>query len=132
MTPEPPPPPPPASLNNELFDMPGYQPTPDERTWGLIAHLLGIVAGFLGPIIVMATKGNESRWVKTHSVEALNFQLALLIAYLVGFVTSFVFIGFCLIFAAMFGSIILSVIAGVKAYNGGAYRYPVNIRFIKS
>jgi len=128
MTPETPPP----AEQNDLYGLPGYTPTQEERTWVLLAHLSGIVVGFLGALVVMLTKGAESKWVRAHAVEALNFQLTLLIAYVVGFVGTFVFVGICLLAVAAIGSIILSVVAGVKGYGGGAYRYPATIRFIKA
>lgn len=118
--------------NNELYQLPGYRPSDDERTWALITHLSTIVTGFLGPLIVMLAKGNESKWVKAHAVEALNFQLTLLIAYFAGFVLTFVVVGFCVVVGAVLGSLVLSILAGVKAYQGGAYRYPATIRFLKS
>ena len=53
--------------------------TQDEKTMGLLSHLLGIFAGFVGPLIIMFTKGKDSPWVKDQSTEALNFALTALI-----------------------------------------------------
>jgi len=43
----------------------------------MLSHLGGIVLGFLAPLIIMLTKGNESPYTKRHAVEALNFQITL-------------------------------------------------------
>ena len=69
------------------YDQPsqyGAGPTQDELTWGSAAHWSALVAAFvalafLGPLIVMLTKGNESAYVRRQAVESLNFQLSILI-----------------------------------------------------
>ena len=113
---------------------PGQYPTPppptwgppafglspqDERTWGMLAHIGALVAGFvvglafLGPLIVMFTQGTKSAFVRRHAVESLNFQLTLLIAGIVGSVLA-----------------VVAVIGGIKAHHGEEYRYPINIRMV--
>ncbi|MFZ5439023.1 MAG: DUF4870 domain-containing protein [Myxococcota bacterium] len=113
------------------FELPGYRPSEDEKIWGLLTHVSALVTTFLGPIIALAVKGNESRWVRAHAIEALNFNITLLIVYAVGLVTSFLFVGICLLMPAALASIVLSIVAGVNAFQGHAYRYPLTIRFIK-
>ena len=56
----------------------------DERTWATAAHWSALVAAcvalaFLGPLVVLLAKGNESPWVRRNAVESLNFQLSMLI-----------------------------------------------------
>ena len=113
------------------FNLPGYRPSDDEKNWGLIAHVSAIVLGFIGPLIALAVKGNESKWVRAHAVEALNFHITLFIVYMVCIPLAFVLIGFCILIPAALASIILSILAGVKAFQGGAYRYPWALRLIK-
>lgn len=113
------------------FNLPGYRPSEDERNWGLIAHVSAIVLGFLGPLIALLAKGNESKWVRAHAIEALNFHITLFFVYAVGGALTFVLIGLCLLIPAALASVVLSILAGVKAYQGGAYRYPFALRLIK-
>ncbi len=113
------------------FDLPGYKPSDDEKTWALIAHVSALVAAFLGPIVALVAKGNESKWVRAHAIESLNFNLTLFIGYLVGTVLSVVAIGLCLLIPLAGIQVIFSIIAGVKAFQGQAYRYPFAIRLIK-
>ena len=49
----------------------------------MLAHLLGIFTGFLGPLIIWLTAGKQDPFVEDQSIEALNWQLTMLIAYIV-------------------------------------------------
>lgn len=113
----------------------GYGPpvamTSDDRTFGMLSHLLGLFTGFIGPLVVFLTKGKESPFIRDQSAEALNFTLTLLIAYLISLVLMFVIIGIFTLFAAAIGAIIFQIIACLAANRGEAYRYPINIRMVK-
>ncbi len=61
-------------------ELSGYQPTQDEKTWAMIAHLSGIFSGFLIPLLLLLTKAKESAWVRKQTVEALNFHLVVFAA----------------------------------------------------
>lgn len=110
--------------------------TPDERTWGGAAHWGALVAGlfgglaFLGPLIVLLVKGNESPWVRRQSVESLNFQISILIYAVVSAILLILLIGFLLLPAVLIGWLVLTVIGSVKASNGEDYRYPLTIRMV--
>lgn len=105
-------------------------PTDDERTWGMLAHLSGLVSGFLIPIIILLTKGKESPWVRTQAIEALNFHITVFIAAMVSIPLMFVAVGICtLILAAIYG-FVFAIVAGVKAYSGEPYRYPFALRLL--
>jgi len=108
----------------------GPTPTADDRTMALLAHLLGIVLGFIGPLIIWLVKKDQSPFVEDQSKEALNFQITLLIAYAIGGVTTMVCVGFIILPAVWLASLILSILAGVAANKGEAYRYPLTIRLI--
>ena len=68
----------------------------DERTWATAAHWSALVAAFLalaflGPLLVLLAKGNDSPWVRRNAVESLNFQLSMLIYGFVGSLVAVVF-----------------------------------------
>lgn len=107
-----------------------YVPTQDEKTWAMIAHLSGIISGFLIPLIVLLTKGKESPWVRAQTVEALNFHLTVFLGYVISAVLMLVFIGICMLFALVAFNVVFAIIAAVRAYSGESYRYPVTIRFL--
>jgi uncharacterized Tic20 family protein len=114
------------------------------RTWNMLCHLSAL-AGYiipfgniLGPLLVWQIKKNEFPSVDEHGKAALNFQLTVLIALVAGgaaaFLLSFVCIGFLLIpvvIGIALCGLIFAIIAGIKANNGEAYRYPWSLTLIK-
>ena len=108
---------------------------------GLVtAGALSIFA-FVFPLVVMNTVGNRSALVRAHAVESLNFQLSILVYSLallvvLGLVTV-VTLGFGLILMipVLIGlvvfEVVVMIVASVRASNGGFYRYPLNIRFVR-
>lgn len=70
-------------------------PTQDECTMALLAHLLQVFTGFIGPLIIFLVK-KDSKFVKYHSLQSLIWQAAYLI---IGFGAMAIF------FVGTFGSI---------------------------
>ena len=143
VTPEPGPavPPPPAPAPPPAYGAappPAYAAGPvqplsdsDSRMWAMLAHVGGIVLGFIAPLIVWLMFKERSRFVDEQSKEALNFQITLLIAYIVGSILTVIIIGIIILFAAWIAAIVFGIIAGMAANRGEAYRYPFAIRLIK-
>lgn len=109
--------------------------TNDEMTWGGAAHWSALVASliglsFLGPLIVMLTKGNESPYIRAQAVESLNFQLSILIYGIVAAVLLLVLIGIILLPAVGLLWLICTIIGSVRGARGEAYRYPLTIRMV--
>ncbi|MBY5162529.1 DUF4870 domain-containing protein [Salsipaludibacter albus] len=115
--------------------------TESERNWGMVAHLSSLVAagiggmGFLGPLIVWLVKKDDSRFVRHHAVEALNFNLSLLLYTLLMVMVGLTIVGLVVaIPAAVIGLVlwfVASIVAAVKAQRGEAYRYPLTIRLVR-
>lgn len=103
----------------------------NDKTLSLIAHLGGILFGFIPSLIIYLMKKDESPFVADQSKEALNFQICVAIAYFISGILVFVLIGLLLIWVVYFANLIFCIIAGIKASNGEYYRYPVSYRFIK-
>src|SRR5438045_5791307 len=138
----PPPPPPPAGAPPGAMpyatpstgypnDYAGPPATPDDKTMAMLAHLLGILIGFVGPLIIWLIKKDQSPFVDDQGKESLNFQIMLIIGYVIGSISTMVCIGFLLLPAVWVFGIVFSIIAALKAKDGIAYRYPVNLRLIK-
>ncbi len=111
-------------------------PTQDEKTWGMLAHLSGLIASlvglpFLGPLVVMLTKGKESAWVLANAKEALNFQITVTIALAVCAVLTLACIGAFLLPIVGVAALVFTIIAALKANNGEMYRYPATLRLVK-
>jgi uncharacterized protein len=119
---------------------------PDERQahmWNMWCHLsalAGLAVPFgniIGPLVVWQMKKNEFPSVDEHGRNALNFQISVSIVVLCGialaFALSFVCVGFLLIpvvILAHFAGLVLSAIAGIKANDGKAYRYPWSLHLV--
>ena len=61
------------------------EPTQDERTMAMLAHLLQLFTGFLGPLVIYFVR-RESRFVAFHSLQAVFWQLLLALFFFVGII----------------------------------------------
>lgn len=151
----PPPPPPPGGAGYP--PPPGYPPqgpppgayyggpapagyaNSDEKTWALVAHFGGAAGAFIGggtlgwvgPLVALLAKGNQSPTVRAHAVAALNFQLLWSIITVVCWILVCALIGFVLAPIAMIIAIVFGIIGGVKANDGQLYNYPMSVSMIK-
>mgnify|MGYP001570407945 CR=1 FL=1 len=106
-------------------------PTQDERNLAMLGHLLAIVLGFLGPLIIWLIKKDSSEFVDDQGKEALNFNILMLIAYGICGVLTCVAIGVLLLPVVWIVNILFAVLGGVAAARGNRYRYPFNWRLVK-
>lgn len=106
----------------------------DEKLFAMLAHLLGIIACFIAPLVIWQIKKEESPFITDQSKEALNFQITIGIGYLIAMVLGAVS-GGCLyiIVGPLVGiaSIVFSILGGLDANKGKAYRYPFALRLVK-
>jgi hypothetical protein len=117
----------------------------EARTWAMLAHIIAAAAlvisagtiAFVAPLIIWLLYKDRSALVAHHGKQNLNLQITALVfgagAVLIGIVT--LGIGF-LITLPLWGlyvlyALIISIVAGVKAYNGEYYSIPLAIPFIK-
>jgi hypothetical protein len=97
----------------------------------MLCHLLAIFTGFLGPLVIWLVKKDSSPFVDDQGKEALNFWLTVTIALIVCSVTSFLCIPAIIGMGIWVAALVFSIMGTMKANNGIAYRYPLNIRLIK-
>lgn len=126
--------PPPPPLQPSPQSVPGTVSTED-RNWAMAAHLSGFVAaylalGFLGPLVVMLTVGNRSPFVRRHAVEALNFNLTVLIAAVVSAVLVLVLVGVLMLVLLGILYVAATIAGAIAASRGQDFRYPLTIRFV--
>src|SRR5262245_21251917 len=57
-----------------------YGPGGPNKTLATVAHLGGLVGGFVTPLVVYLIDGGKDRFVRHNAAEALNFQITELIA----------------------------------------------------
>ncbi len=105
--------------------------TSDDRSMAMLTHLLALVSGFLGPLIVWLIKKDQSPFVDYHGKEALNFQISLFIYWIATILLVIVLIGLLLIPVLLVLQILFPILAAVAANKGQYYRYPLTIRIIR-
>jgi uncharacterized protein len=107
----------------------------EQRTMALIAHLLGIVTWFVGPLIIWLISKDDANkgFVTDQAKEALNFQITLTIAYVIAFILTVISLGLLFFVPTLvwIANLVFCILGGLKANNGEAYRYPFAIRLIK-
>jgi uncharacterized Tic20 family protein len=95
----------------------------DDTGMAVLAHILALFTGFLGPLIIMLAADDD--FAEQNARNALNFQIMLTIGYFVAFVLTFVLIGLLLFPILMLLHLVFCVIAAAKANNGEAWKYPL-------
>jgi uncharacterized Tic20 family protein len=103
----------------------------NDRNMAVLAHLGGILFGFIPSLIIWLVKKDESPFVDAAAKEALNFQIFIAICYFISVILMIAIIGVLLIFIVWIADITFCIIAGVKTANGEIYKYPVTLRLIK-
>lgn len=145
-----PPPPPPASAppgwypttpgaqgywdgikwTGDVAPMPSRMPVGDDKTMGLLVHLLGLFTSFLGPLVIYLVKRDESPFIAKHAAESLNFQISLIVYYVGSMVLMLLLIGFLTFLATFVIGIVFPIMGAVAASRGDTFRYPLSIRFV--
>jgi len=107
----------------------------DARMWAMWCHLGGL-AGYIGipfgnilvPAVIWMLKKDSHPFVDQQGKEALNFQISMTIYAFVAALTLLIMIGIIILPILILAGVVLSIIAGIKANDGIAYRYPFTIR----
>jgi len=105
----------------------------DAQTMALLAHILGIFTSSVAPLIIWLIKKDDDEFIADQAKEALDFHITVIIAYFAITIIAVVTmgIGFILYPVLGIGVLVLGIIAGLKANDGIAYRYPCTLRLIK-
>jgi uncharacterized protein len=105
----------------------------EDKTLALLTHLSGIVLSFVVPLVVWLVHKDKAdkEFLNDQAKEALNFQITIAIAFLICTVLTFIVIGALLMPLVWILNLIFCILAGVKANEGVAYRYPFALRLIK-
>lgn len=116
-------------------------PTPasvpeQDRSWAILAHLTAFLTawfafGFIGPLVILLLRGDRSPFVRHHAVEALNFNLSVLIYAAISGLLVFVLIGIAMLIVLGLIYLVAVITGAIRASAGRAYRYPITIRFVR-
>ena len=117
--------------------VPSGAPSADDRQWGMFAHLSALsgvdipFGNIIGPLVVWQVKKDTLPFAADQGKEALNFNITMLIAAFIGFLLTFILIGLVLLPLIGIAWLVFTILAGIKANEGVAYRYPYALRLIK-
>lgn len=103
----------------------------DDRNLAMLAHLLGIVSGFVGALIIWLVKKDQSAFIDEQGKEALNFQITVMIAFIGSWILMFVLIGMLLMPLLLIANLVFCILAAVAVSKGEHYKYPFAIRLLK-
>ena len=106
-------------------------PSNDDRNLAMLAHLLGIVSGFIGALIIWLIKKDQSAFIDEQGKEALNFQITVLIGFVGVWILMFVLIGMLLMPLLLIVNLVFCILAAVAVSKGQHYKYPFAIRLLK-
>lgn len=118
----------------------GYS-SADDKTWALTAHfggaagaVFGGLFGWVAPLVALLVKGPQSAAVRAHALAALNYQALWSVICFIGLILANCL--YWLVIPRLFYllplvPIIFGVIAGVRANDGGLYRYPLSVDWFK-
>lgn len=103
----------------------------DDKLWIVLSHLsLFLGVGIILPLIVFLVKKDESKMVRHHAKEALNFHISIYIYAVLCIPLFMIVVGVPLLLLLGVGSSILAIVAAVRGAERQEYRYPLTIRFI--
>lgn len=102
----------------------------EDNNMAMLAHILGIFTGFVGPLVIYLVKTDEG-YVRNQAKEALNFWITISLAYVIGSVLLVVLIGGLIMAVAGIYGLIMGIIAAMATSKGEDYKYPFAIRLVK-
>jgi uncharacterized Tic20 family protein len=103
---------------------------PDQRMWATLVHLSGLVVSIVGPLVIYLLMKERGRFIRTQAVEALNFQITVLIAAAISIALIPVLIGLLLLPIVGVAAFVLMILAAIAANRGEEYRDPLTLRLI--
>lgn len=117
----------------------GHRPNPqgthsyeDDKEIGLaiIAHLSGLVALMIGPIVIYAATDNM--FARENAANAFNWQLTLTIYMFISAVLLLIVIGIFGFIILSFLNLLFCVLGAIKAANGKSWEYPITMEVLEA
>lgn len=102
----------------------------DDKNLAVVTHLGGTIFSVFPALIVWLLKKDTSPFVGKQALEALNFQITVLMAYFVSYILIFILVGIALVGLVWLLNIVFCIIAAIAASKGEDYRYPFTLRLL--
>lgn len=120
------------SLNTKTKYITSKHITRSERNIAIFCHMGALLMSFLAPLAIILLKKHESEFIRYHARESCNFQFTILLCFAISLLLkSISFIGVLLLVGFLVFDLVVIIIASVKNFSGGYYRYPFSINIIK-
>ena len=115
----------------------------EERTWGMLSHAIAagamvLSAGFLSfvaALVIYLVNKDRGPFVRAHSANSLNVQIAAGIGFIIGWLLTITLIGAIIgipiLIAVFVWAVIVHIIGAVKANNGEWWTPPMTPQFVK-
>jgi uncharacterized Tic20 family protein len=104
-----------------------------DRPWAALAHALGLVTSFVGPLVVLIGPGSRSAYVREQAVEAVNVQVSFILLNLALVAATVVTLGLA---ALLWIPLVLAwpvvvLVAALAAGIGQPVRLPFVVRLVR-
>lgn len=97
----------------------------DDKMMAMLAYILGVFTGFVGPLILWLLKKDQSKFVAYHALQALLLHAAVTVGYFLSGILMVVLIGMVTLPAFWILGLVFSILAGLAANKGDWYEIPV-------
>ncbi|MCL2422977.1 MAG: DUF4870 domain-containing protein [Micrococcales bacterium] len=106
--------------------------TADERSWGMISHLVAGVFTIVGAVVVWFLHKDKPGFVRDQATQALNFQVGVFGVEVLAVVLG-IFVPMLGLVAsiAWLAGVVFAVIGAVTVSQGRPYRYPFGLRLVR-
>ena len=114
--------------------------TPDqERTWGMMAHLIPLIAmvvsagflGFVGSLVVFLVYRDRGPFVRSHAANSLNIQIWTFLGLVISVPLMLILVGFVTFGIVLIWAFVVHIIGAVKANRGEWYTPSLVPRFVR-
>lgn len=111
-----------------------YAPAPARHAQGhtaaLLVHLSGVLTGCLLPALFYLLARRSMSFTRSHSAEAVNFQLTLMLGYVGAAIVAVLFTGYLILVPIWLIGLVFCIQAAMAAEAGAEYHYPFTVRFV--
>jgi len=103
---------------------PAAAPQKRDTTIGWLSHLLVLLTGFIGPLILWAVKkDSDDKYGVFHAKQCMFWGIAWWALQIISGMTMFIFIGFCLLPIVGLGGLVYTVIGLIQTAQGKPFKY---------
>lgn len=116
-------------MSQYVDDVPEYSDQKDNSGLAALSHILGLMFGLLGPIIIYAIADDD--FVRKNAAKAFTWQVFLILYIFLAVFMSFFFIGILLFPLLLLLNAVFCIVGAVKASKGEVWKYPGTVDLLE-